>query len=112
MMIKRKEYLIYLTRGMRAFYNSDIIKIGSLLQDSWDEKKKISPLISAPHVSKIYSELKDNNMVGGKLLGAGGSGFIFGIMKTEDDKINIKRKYRNKYISLDIDESGSQIINK
>ena len=51
-------------------------------------------------------------MLGGKLLGAGGSGFIFGIFKTKEDKEKAKKKYKNKNISFCIDENGSQVINK
>jgi D-glycero-alpha-D-manno-heptose-7-phosphate kinase len=94
------------------FLESDIEKIGGLLEDSWEAKKKLSDLISSSDVDLLYKKLKDNGMIGGKLLGAGRAGFIFGIMEDEDSKLRVKREYKNNYIDFAIDEEGSKIINR
>ena len=107
----KKRILSISNQAYESFYDFDINKIGRLLHSTWSAKKKLSKLVSSEHVEKLYANLKESGMIGGKLMGAGGSGFIFGIVKDPKDKANIKKIYRNKYISLDIDELGSQIIN-
>lgn len=67
--------------AMKAFYTQDLDTVGVLLDRTWQAKKRISSLISNEAVDKIYAELRSAGMIGGKLLGAGGSGFIFGILK-------------------------------
>ena len=94
------------------FLGSDIEKIARLLEHSWTTKKKLSESISSEDVESLYSELKGEGMIGGKLLGAGRAGFIFGIMKDEKSKLTVKNKYKNNYIQFEIDEEGSKIINR
>lgn len=51
-------------------------KIGELLNKSWESKKKLSSLISNPKIDELYQTGMDNGAIGGKLLGAGGGGYI------------------------------------
>ena len=62
-------------------------------------------------VDKLYTGLQYDGMIGGKLMGAGKSGFIFGILKDPRDKELIKKKYVH-HVDFDIDEEGSKIIHK
>ena len=107
----RKRILEISHEAYDAFLKADINKIGTLLEKSWETKKKISSLISKDHVELLHSKLKSDGMIGGKLIGSGGSGFIFGIMKKGFDLKGLKSKYSKNYISFDIDEEGSKIIN-
>lgn len=59
-----------------AFEQEDIILIGKLLDDAWQNKKKYSPKISNSFIDTAYEELISAGALGGKLLGAGGGGFI------------------------------------
>jgi len=95
-----------------SFLDSDIDKVGTLLKRGWGIKKKLSKSISSEDVDILYNELKEDGMVGGKLMGAGRSGFIFGIVKDSSSKESIKKKYKNNYIDFSIDEEGSKIINR
>ena len=54
----------------------DLGKFGSLLDKSWQLKKKFSPLISSQELDEIYSLAIKNGATGGKLLGAGGGGYF------------------------------------
>jgi len=51
-------------------------EIGLMLADSWERKKKTSLLISSVEIDDLYRRLRRAGMSGGKLLGAGGGGFI------------------------------------
>ncbi len=94
----------------KAFCTKDITLIAELLKESWEQKRKISTSISNDNVNNIYEELLNNNMIGGKLLGSGGSGFIFAIF---DNKYS-KKKYMidNENICLDVTNSNQGTIIK
>ena len=99
-------------RRHELFEEEDIEGIAECLGESWKNKKKISPLVSTPAVNKMYKSLEEDGMIGGKLLGTGGSGFIFGILNEDTDVFKIKEKYKSHYIDIDISEKGSVIINE
>ena len=69
-------------------------------------------MVSPKPINELYQTLIEMGMQGGKLLGAGGAGFIFGIFKTKEHKDLAKKRYRSKNINFAIDKGGSQIINK
>ncbi|BBO79768.1 GHMP kinase [Desulfosarcina ovata subsp. sediminis] len=56
--------------------NQDIDDFGHLLHETWKLKRDLAQKISNPYIDKIYSKAKAAGALGGKLLGAGGSGFM------------------------------------
>ena len=56
--------------------NQDITDFGRLLHETWKLKRAISDEISNQKIDAIYETALKNGAVGGKLLGAGGGGFI------------------------------------
>jgi D-glycero-alpha-D-manno-heptose-7-phosphate kinase len=87
-----------------------IDRLALLLKCSWEEKMKLSPLICTDHVSSLMNELYSDGMIGGKLIGAGGSGFIVGITNTNLQKQLIEQKFKKQYIPIDFSFAGSEII--
>jgi D-glycero-alpha-D-manno-heptose-7-phosphate kinase len=53
-----------------------ISEFGTLLDETWKLKRGISKKISSPTIDKIYVTAIENGALGGKLLGAGSSGFM------------------------------------
>ena len=98
--------------GYDAFCRENILDIGNLLKESWESKKRISPLISGSKTEELMYDLQRYGMIGGKLIGSGGSGFIFGITKTKEDKLKIQKNFFNNFIDLNISQTGSIIINE
>ena len=97
-------------KAYEYFLDQNIDEIGRMLKIGWSEKKKISNKVSSPHVDKMYDELLSRGMIGGKLLGSGGSGFIFGIGKDYHAVDCIKRDFRDNFIDVGISNRGSEII--
>jgi len=60
----------------KCLLKGKVKQFGDLLDISWDLKKKISPLSSNKKIDKIYKIVKKNGALGGKLLGAGQSGYL------------------------------------
>lgn len=56
--------------------NSDLLDFGRLLDEAWKCKRAISSNISNDTIDHIYQTGIDNGAIGGKLMGAGGGGFI------------------------------------
>jgi D-glycero-alpha-D-manno-heptose-7-phosphate kinase len=54
----------------------DICAFGKLLHESWQLKRQLSERISNDDINRIYQTAIDNGAIGGKLLGAGASGFM------------------------------------
>lgn len=72
-----------------------------LLNKSWRAKKEISGDISNTEVNIIISDLKGMGMIGGKLLGSGGSGFIFALCKDVESRKTIESKYKTEKVEID-----------
>ena len=56
--------------------DQDIIKFGELLHKTWLLKQSVSAVVSNEVINRIYQTALDNGAIGGKLLGAGGAGFM------------------------------------
>jgi D-glycero-alpha-D-manno-heptose-7-phosphate kinase len=64
------------TDGRRCLTEADIAGLGELLHDSWETKKKLSDRIHDDDIDAAYDAGRDAGAYGGKLLGAGGGGFL------------------------------------
>ena len=63
-------------QGQHSFETEDIQNIGKLLKQSWDEKKKISDLVSTKEIDDVVDTCLTSGAYGAKLLGSGGCGFV------------------------------------
>ena len=69
--------------------------------------------MSNVRVNKIYSQLKkDQNIIGGKLIGAGGGGFYLCITKNQNKSINFLKKNKLNFIKINFENKGSKIFLK
>ena len=51
-------------------------ELGELLHESWRLKRELADSVSNSQIDEIYDAARDAGAVGGKLLGAGGGGFM------------------------------------
>ena len=83
---------------------------GELLNEQWKVKKSMTNLITNSKIDEIYDEGIRSGAFGGKLLGAGGGGFILFLVppeKQEQIKVNLSSIL---HIPFKFDFSGSQIV--
>ena len=74
--------------------NGDISEYGKLMHEHWLTKRKRSPSMSNPEIDSLYQLGMDAGAYGGKLIGAGGGGFLLFI--TDNPKSLRKiMKYNN-----------------
>ena len=60
----------------QALLEKDLKNFGLLLHEGWENKKKISSMISNVVIDRLYSLARKNGTLGGKITGAGGGGFM------------------------------------
>jgi D-glycero-alpha-D-manno-heptose-7-phosphate kinase len=56
--------------------NGDLEKFGILLHEHWENKKRRSGAISNTAIDKWYEAAREAGALGGKVIGAGGGGFL------------------------------------
>ena len=59
-----------------ALLRGELNEFGELLGEAWQQKKKMSPMISTAHIEEVYEVAMRNGARGGKVTGAGGGGYI------------------------------------
>src|SRR3984893_6679336 len=59
-----------------ALLAGDLKKFADLMNVHWERKKKRSPGMSSGEIDRLYDLARANGALGGKLIGAGGGGFL------------------------------------
>ncbi|HQY21303.1 MAG TPA: hypothetical protein PK294_13355 [Ignavibacteria bacterium] len=82
--------------------NGNLNEVGKLLHESWKLKKSTNNNTSNQFIDQLYDMLRKKGVTGGKILGAGGGGFL--LAYTPDPKLKAKLKYDlyPNFIALDI----------
>ena len=90
--------------------SENIHDFGELLHEAWQLKRGLSEKVSTSHIDKIYQAGLSQGAVGGKILGAGGGGFILFFAPPEKHSA-IRMALRSLVeVPFEFDYSGSQII--
>lgn len=105
----QKQLVAMVPDVMRALQSADMRSLGKLLDDAWKLKRGISDDISNSFIDKMYDELINAGCYGGKLLGAGGGGFILAVCPT-GMRDTVSKKLGLRDISVAIDHEGTQVI--
>ncbi|RVT97482.1 galactokinase [Rhodovarius crocodyli] len=72
--LDRVKALGYETRD--AFLKGDLARWGEIMREHWEAKKRRSGAMSNPQIDAWYDLAMASGAVGGKLVGAGGGGFL------------------------------------
>src|SRR5262245_1307198 len=62
--------------GADILQNGDLDDFGRLLHEAWELKRGLSERVSSQEIDDLYERAQRAGAVGGKLLGAGGTGFV------------------------------------
>ena len=107
-----KEIISHVEEGEKIIKNGNIDDFGRLLNSAWDIKKQLGKSITNNKIDNLYDYALKNGALGGKILGAGGGGFLLLYMKKKD-RIKFLNK-NNKIINIPFkfSDTGSEIIFK
>lgn len=105
---KRMVQLAYQLRG--SLENNQLDDFGRILHEGWLMKKSLTSGISTGIVDEIYDKGIKSGALGGKLLGAGGAGFIL-FYCPKDKQMTFRRQMENiETLDFHFDNYGSKII--
>jgi D-glycero-alpha-D-manno-heptose-7-phosphate kinase len=90
--------------------DADISAFGELLHEAWQAKRSLSASVSNTHVDDMYEQALSAGAIGGKLVGAGGGGFLL-LFVPPDRQQEVREKLNQLiYVPFKFEFSGSQII--
>lgn len=94
----------------QALEKGDINEFGNLMNVHWQHKKKRSSNMSTGKIDEWYDLALKNGAIGGKLIGAGGGGFL---MFLTDDKRRLRKVMREaglQDVPFRFDNLGAQVV--
>ena len=112
---KKEEMLLKmcdLARELKThFEQNDVDFLGECLSKGWQLKKQMASSISQTAIDELYELGINNGATGGKLLGAGGGGFLLFYVPTKEGKEKIRKAFKDyKELPFELDNSGVSII--
>ena len=98
--------------GMSILQNpsTPIMDLGKLMHESWKLKRSLSAKVSTPKIDEIYEAGIKAGATGGKVLGAGGGGFILFFAKPENHSKIRERLKSLVHVAFHFDDVGSKIV--
>ena len=85
-------------------------EFGRLLKEQWRIKRGLTEKISNPEIEGIYDLAIKNGALGGKLLGAGGGGFMLFYARKEQHESIRTALHRRMFVPFRFDFTGSKIV--
>ena len=112
---KKKEILIKTQKIVDEAYsnliNQDINTFGKLLEHTWEMKKELSNKMITKKTSELFEIFNKKEVLGYKIMGAGGGGFVLAFFKEgKRDKFIDKYLKKKLFIKPEIDELGTRTI--
>jgi len=93
-----------------AMEAGDLRHFAQLMHEHWEHKRRRTAGMSNSRIDEIYEKARSNGATGGKLIGAGGGGFL---MFYSEDKTRLRRTLLDaglREVRFRFDFSGSQVI--
>jgi D-glycero-alpha-D-manno-heptose-7-phosphate kinase len=97
-------------RSKTALEKGDLAGFGTLMHEHWEHKRKRSGGMSNPQIDTWYNLALDNGAIGGKLIGAGGGGFL---MFYAEDKVRLRHamhKTKLPEVRFHFDFEGTKVV--
>ncbi|MGI8624660.1 MAG: galactokinase [Solirubrobacteraceae bacterium] len=69
----------------RLLEAGDLVGYAEIMHEHWEDKRRRSPEMTDEHIDRLYTLARRSGCVGGKLVGAGGGGFLLVYAKRPDD---------------------------
>lgn len=108
--------LLEIKEGAVDFYNIvnekeiNLKKLGALLHNNWVSKKALSKKISNTLIDEYYQTALQNGALGGKILGAGGGGFLFVIAEKKNHSIIAKALMGLEMVDYHFEPLGTRTL--
>lgn len=90
--------------------DADLDEFGYILNEAWEIKRSMSDKISNSIIDEAYDRALKNGALGGKILGAGGGGFLLLYVQPFYKNSVLAALQEFKEIPFKFDEKGTQIL--
>lgn len=98
-------------RIVQALEAGEVDEVGPLFDEHWTAKKQLSKKVSNPEINRLYEIGMKSGATGGKLIGAGGGGFIAFYCPHDKGRLRAAMKEANApEFPFQFDYEGSKII--
>ncbi len=97
-------------RSKAALEARDLAGFGRLMHEHWEHKRKRSSGMSNPRIDACYDLAMRNGAIGGKLIGAGGGGFL---MFYAEDRMRLRAAMREtglQEVRFHFDFEGTKVV--
>ena len=92
-----------------ALERDDLSGFGSILHESWELKKTLAGGISNPQIDAAYERAMQSGALGGKLLGAGGGGFLLFYCEPQRQE-ELRSKIGLKEFAFRFERDGTSVV--
>ncbi len=97
--------------SLKCLEKGDLKRFGEWMNIHWELKRKISDKMSNPQINKWYSLALENGAIGGKIIGAGGGGFLLLYVDRNHERIRKLMEGEGLvYNKFMFDFDGSRIV--
>jgi D-glycero-alpha-D-manno-heptose-7-phosphate kinase len=96
--------------ALNMLQNDRLNSFGKLLHESWMRKRELSDKVTTKNIDHIYNTAKRAGAIGGKLLGAGGGGFVLLYAPPSKQKAIKEKLKKLLLVPFKFESSGTQII--
>ena len=90
--------------------NKDLDDFGRLLDETWRLKKGTGGAVSTGNIDELYKKGIDAGALGGKLLGAGGGGFLVFYVQPEKQEAVNRAMSDLLHIPFNFEDGGTRVI--
>lgn len=97
-------------RAVQALYDGNLDFWGTELDRTWEIKKKFANGVSNPQIDSMYAKAKSAGALGGKILGAGGGGFMMLYVPPQRQNLVQEALSEFTYIPFSYCHEGSRIV--
>jgi D-glycero-alpha-D-manno-heptose-7-phosphate kinase len=97
-------------KSREALESGDLHQLAELMNVHWEHKKRRSAKMSNDHIDQWYALARANGALGGKVIGAGGGGFL---MFYADDKPRLRAAMRQaglEEVRFRFDFEGTKVV--
>lgn len=99
-----------LENGLQVLTGRGPIEVfGEILDNAWAKKRMLSDAVSTPEIDRLYSAARSAGAIGGKLLGAGGGGFLL-VFAKPDHHDAIRARLGLLHVPFRFESDGSRIM--
>ena len=93
-----------------ALLAGDLRKFADLMNVHWEHKRKRSPGMSSGEIDRLYGLARESGALGGKLVGAGGGGFLMFYTEEKTRLRAVMRRAGLREVRMQFDFAGTTVV--